>query len=257
MELKLNNIYHMDCLEGMRQLESNVVDVSFTSPPYNDKGGENADVRDGENHKKYLHVEYRDDWYEWQVQIIDEMLRLSKKYVLYNVQALQGNRHNVYKLIGHYADRIHDIIMWYKPNGVPCGTPNKISNRYEFLLILKCDGVKGVSVNSKFSTNVYVNPTNSNREFSDIHRAVMSKSFADKVIEEFTQVGDVVLDPFMGCGTTAVSCVERGRKYVGFEIVQEYVDAANERIIKTSNCTPSQGTPTHSNSKVNISSLFD
>lgn len=60
----------------------------------------------------------------------------------------------------------------------------------------------------------------------------MSKAFCDEVIKEFTSPGDIVLDPFFGMGTTGVCCIEQNRKYIGFELCQEYVDKAQERINK-------------------------
>lgn len=60
--------------------------------------------------------------------------------------------------------------------------------------------------------------------------AVMNKAFCDEVIYEFTSEGDIVLDPFMGCGTTAISCIEQKRHYIGFEINNIYIDVANKRI---------------------------
>lgn len=227
--------YNDDCLKVLKEMKDNYVDVTFTSPPYNDKGGEGEDVAAavGSTHKKYQDVEFQGDWLEWQCEIIDELRRVSKKYVLYNVQALANNRENVYKLIGRYADCIHDIIVWYKPNGTPTSTPHKISNRYEFLLILKCEGTKGVDTTSEFYFNVIVQNSNHNREFSKIHRAVMSKDFSDECIREFTSKGDVVLDPFMGMGTTGVSCKEQGRHFVGIELSKLYYEKAIERIENT------------------------
>lgn len=223
-----------DCLELMSELNNNSVDVCFTSPPYNDTGTKSDNVAvtkwGGNTHKKYINVERRKDWFEWQCEVINEMLRVSKKYVLYNIQGIKNNRRNVYKLIGEYADRIHDIIIWYKPNGCPTSTPHKISNKYEFLLIIKSDGVKNVDVNSSFYTNVITQNINSNKEYSKIHRAVMSKPFCDEVIKEFTKEGDTILDPFSGMGTTGVSCVEQNRNYIGFEICEEYVELSKKRI---------------------------
>ena len=46
----------------------------------------------------------------------------------------------------------------------------------------------------------------------------------------FTKEGAVVLDPFMGSGTTAVSCVQEKRQYIGFDINKEYIQIANKRI---------------------------
>lgn len=49
-------------------------------------------------------------------------------------------------------------------------------------------------------------------------------------IKNFTSENDIVLDPFMGCGTTAVSCIEQNRHYIGYELCEEYIKVANERI---------------------------
>lgn len=158
-------------------------------PPYNDSGTKNEDVgniKGANTHKKYLDTEYRKDWFEWQCEVIDEMLRVSKKLVIYNVQGLIKNRANIYKIIGKYADQIHDIVIWYKPNGAPTSTPNKISNTYEYLILLKPKGVKGVDVQSRFYRNVIIKNVNANNPYKNIHRAVMSKSFCDEVIKEFT-----------------------------------------------------------------------
>lgn len=232
--MKYDYIKQGDCLKLLNEMEDNTVDVCFTSPPYNDTGTKSEDVakpKNGSTHKKYLHVEMRKDWFEWQCEVIDEMLRVSKKLVIYNVQGLKSNRDDVYKIIGKYHDVIHDIIIWYKPNGTPTSTPFKISNKYEFLILLKPKGVKGVSVNTQFGyNNVICLLSNKNKEFSKIHRAVMSKDLCDEIIKEFTKPNDIVLDPFFGMGTTGVSCVEQSRHYIGFELCQEYVEKAQERI---------------------------
>lgn len=220
----------------MKKLPSKYVDVCFTSPPYNDFGNakQNVAIADdgGNTHKKYLYVETRKDWLQWIIECIDEMRRVTKKWVLLNVQGLKKNRTNIYKLIGYYSSYIHDIVIWYKPNGLPTSTPNKISNSYEFLLVIKCDGVKNVEVQSSFFRNVIVKNKNSNKEFAKIHRAVMSKDFCDEVIKEFTAKNDIILDPFSGMGTTALSCVEQNRHYIGFELNQTYYKTAIERLDK-------------------------
>lgn len=231
--LEVNKIYNMDCLEGMKMMEDNSVDITFTSPPYNDTGTKNekvSELKSNNTHKKYEHVEYRKDYFEWICECIDEMRRVSSKYVLFNIQGLSKNRKNVYKIIGRYADYIHDILIWYKPNGTPTSTPHKISNTYEYILIIKADGVKGVDVNSKFYRNVIVQNVNTNKEFHKIHRAVMNKNISDEIIREFSNESDTVLDPFMGVGTTAVSCQEQGRNFIGFELSEKYHKVANERL---------------------------
>ena len=235
--MKFDYIECGDGLELMRNMADGSVDVSFTSPPYNDSGKGGDFHRKGGSHTKYLTPECESrenkDWFEWQCECIDEMLRVSKKLVVYNVQGLKSNRVNVYKLIGRYAHCIHDVVIWYKRSATPTSTKHKLSNRYEFLLLLKPKGVKGVDVTSEFKWNVFDIDGNRNNPYSKIHKAVMAKSLSDEVIKEFTNEGDVVLDPFFGMGTTGVSCIEQNRHYIGFELCDEYVTHAKLRLEET------------------------
>ena len=222
------NIICGDCLSEMRKMPDCSVDVIFTSPPYNDEG--NAESGKKRGHLKYNTVEYRGDWYEWQAECIEEMLRVTKKYVLYNVQALYSNRENVYRLIGRFADRLHTILIWYKPNAQPQSHPHKIGNFYEMVMVLRGGEFDGLSVTSVSYKNVVVKNINTNHTFSDKHRAVMCQEFADEMIREFSNPGDTVLDPFSGLGTTGISCVNQGRDYIGIEISEEYCEMSRNRI---------------------------
>lgn len=233
--METNKVYLGDCIELFSHLEDNEIDVCITSPPYGDIGKTEVRVGSGNNpygvHKKYLAVEQHiSDWFEWQCTVIDEMLRVSKKLVVYNIAGIKPNRDNLYKLIGHYHDRIHDIIIWYKPNGLPTCTPNSISNTYEYVLLLKPDGVDTVKVNSKVYRNVIVNNVNSNNPYADIHHAVMPESFCSELVREFTSAGDTILDPFSGMGTTALCCIRQKRNYIGFELCEEYYKKSVDRL---------------------------
>lgn len=223
------NIIHGDCLDVMKTLDSGSVDYVFTSPPYNDSGKTDRDVETG-RHIKYKTVEFREDWYDWQVECIDQMLRVTKNMVFYNVQALLSNKKDVYRLIGHYADKIHMILIWYKPNAQPQNYDNRIGNCYEMVLIFKCKGFKVLHCNDKNYNNVIVQNINADRRYTNIHHAVMSQGFADEIIREFTQKGETVLDPFCGLATTGIACVNQHRNFIGIEIDEEYYTIATERL---------------------------
>jgi len=62
------------------------------------------------------------------------------------------------------------------------------------------------------------------------HYTIKPLGLIKKLILGFSNEGDLVLDPFMGTGTTALACLETNRRYIGFEINQEYVDIANKRL---------------------------
>lgn len=218
-----------DCLEQMKQMPDQSIDVVFTSPPYNDSGKSESD-RAKKRHFKYEECESREDWYEWQVECIDQMLRVSKRQVLYNIQPILSNKADVYRLIGHYANQIDQILIWYKPNAQPQHYPHRISNCYEMVIIFKCKEFDKLYINSNGYKNVIVKNINSNRLYSEKHRALMSESFSDEMIREFTKKGDVILDPFMGLATTGLSCLSCDRKFVGIEIHEPYYKIAKQRM---------------------------
>lgn len=184
-------------MEVLKQMKDCSVDVTFTSPPYNDSAKTERDV-EKKRHLKYEQIESRDDWLEWQIEVIDQLLRVTKKYVLYNVQAILSNREDVYKLIGHYAEQIHQILIWYKPNAQPQPYKNRIGNSYEMVLILRGKKFKNLHINSEHYSNVIVQNINADHRYSDKHRAVMSISFSDEIIREFTQGGGDCVRPLHG-----------------------------------------------------------
>lgn len=73
-----------------------------------------------------------------------------------------------------------------------------------------------------------------NPETASKHLAPYPKELSDRIIRYYSYVGDLVLDPFMGSGTTAISCIDLKRDYIGIELHEEYVKMANERILKFS-----------------------
>jgi site-specific DNA-methyltransferase (adenine-specific) len=62
------------------------------------------------------------------------------------------------------------------------------------------------------------------------HPAPFPEELPHRLIQLYSFTGDVILDPFMGSGTTAVAALKAGRKYIGYEIEPDYVELANERI---------------------------
>lgn len=74
------NLICGDCLEEMRKMKNNSVDVIITSPPYNDSGYTEND-KENKWHFKYENAENIDNYFEWQCDCIDEMLRITKRHI--------------------------------------------------------------------------------------------------------------------------------------------------------------------------------
>ena len=239
--LEVNNIYNMDCLEGLKLLSDNSIDLVVTSPPYNMRtrirNGEYT-TREKSEHfsKKYEH--FSDDltieeYYEFHKNVLTELLRVSK-CVLWNYQIVTGSKSAVFKLIGDFADQIKDIIIWEK-TGQPAMHEQVLNSCYEFIIIFEGDNKKGRCItNSQFKRGTMNNVLKGYKKNNNIkgHGACFPVELVKDLVNAFSKEGDIVLDPFMGSGTTAVAALECNRKYIGFEIIQEYVDFANDRIQK-------------------------
>jgi site-specific DNA-methyltransferase (adenine-specific) len=77
-----------------------------------------------------------------------------------------------------------------------------------------------------------VNISSESKRIADNHVAVYPVELVKYFVKGSTDVGDIVLDPFMGTGTTGVACKELNRNWIGFELQSEYIDIANQRINK-------------------------
>ena len=98
----MNKLYQGDCLEILKQFEDKSIDYVFTSPPYNIKRTK------GNKYHKYDFNKFQDNqknYYEWSVSVIDELLRVTKNHIFWNVQANYYNKKDVHKLI----DALHEI----------------------------------------------------------------------------------------------------------------------------------------------------
>lgn len=211
-----NKIICGDFFQLVKRLPDKSVDCVFTSPPYNRKRND-----------KYLHyTDIIDDYKGFLESTISELKRVVKKHIFLNIQANYYNSKDIYSLIGDHADEIRQIIIWEKTNPLPA--PGKsITNAFEYFVVI---GEEPLKSNSTYTKNIISTSVNTN--IFPEHKAVMKQEVADWFIEKFTQPGDLIFDPFMGVGTTAIACIKYGRDYLGFEISPKYCGMAEQRIIK-------------------------
>lgn len=207
-------LLHGDCLELMKDMPDGSVDVSFTSPPYNRKRND-----------KYKHFkDINDNWYQLNVDVIKELLRVTKGHIFYNLQANYYNRNDVYKLIGNFSKHIVDIHIWEKTNPMPASGLS-ITNAVEYFIVL---GNKPLKSNKTYTKNIITTSVNS--KMPKGHKAVMKHEVAEHFISMFTKEGDTILDCFMGLGTTGVVCYNLNRNFIGIEIIESYFNIAKDKI---------------------------
>ncbi len=231
--IELNKIYNEDCLETMRRMQPGSCDLVITSPPYNFDAGSHIGHKYNKKVKDNLSV---DEYFNWQKKCIDEMIRVGK-YVFYNIQFISGNKQALCRLIGGYERVLKEIIIWDKTTAEPAMNENVLNSQFEFILIFSEDPGRKFNTayfnRGELSNLWYVRKVhNWKDEIFLEHSATFPLEIPGKIIKYFSKEGDIIYDPFMGVGSTAIACIRANRNYVGSEIVSDYCEIARKRIEK-------------------------
>ena len=115
--------------------------------------------------------------------------------------------------------------MWVKNNRTAGDLQAAFGKQYEFIILANKGRAK---FNGKRLSDVWSFNRVAGKE--QLHQNQKPLELMERIIVKHSKPNDVVLDPFMGSGTTAVACIKKGRKYIGFEIHKEYYKLCTERI---------------------------
>ena len=238
--MEINNIYNENCIETMRRMPDGFVDLVVTSPPYNMC----TRIRNGQYTRRekanHFSVKYKyfddalpiEEFYKLHSYILKELLRVSK-IVCYNFQIVTGSKEAFFKIIGDFAIYIKDIIIWDKNTGQPAMSEKALNSCYELVLILESNAICGRKIhNAKFSRGSMNNILRLGRGKNIIktHGACFPVQLPDVLINAFSNTGNLIYDPFIGSGTTAIAALTNNRHYIGSEITTEYYEIAKQRI---------------------------
>lgn len=147
--------------------------------------------------------------------------------------------------------KLHDTVIWYRYNQQPANTPRQLTNQCEYVFMLRHTSA-GVELNKKaafeknpsiFKTknvgNVWELPFNSGKKITGFGRKETKSKWGhsgfplelpETCILLSTKPDDLVLDLFMGSGTTGIACKELGRRFIGIELNADYYKIAKKRI---------------------------
>lgn len=210
---KLNEIYHVDCLKGLKKLLTNSIDLVIADPPY----GDNCSY--GRLHKRIKNNENP----LLNCNALFELYRILKRNSsLYNFTNWKHYPFLVNFIMRYTKFKIRHLVVWRKGN---IGMGYGFRNQYELILVLEKGNPKYALKN--FS-NVQETEVIIHNKQSHPHQK--PKELITKIVEHSSKVGDIVLDPFVGSGAVPIVCKELGRNFIGFEISPKYVKVANESL---------------------------
>lgn len=236
--LEPNRIYCGDCLDLMKEIPDKSIDLIVTSPPYNTKGaslGYHPHSITGDS----FYLSYEDDlsneeYENFIIKVLENAIRISR-YTAFNFQILSNNKKIYIEVLHQFRDNLKDIVIWEK-QAVAQIQKGKLATGFEFIVIFGHNDAMNFDYNN-FPKNNYVPNIQTwyKKESFPSHHATFPLTLPLFFIENFTKPGDLVLDPFLGSGTTAVACKKLGRNYIGIEKEPKYVEIALERLEKVNN----------------------
>ena len=252
--IELNKTHNIDCLDGMKLLDSNSIDLTITSPPYDNLRKYNGYSFDFENIAKELYRVTKDGGIV--VWIVGDKTDKGSETLTSFKQALY------FKEIGF---NVHDTMIYAKNNPIPTGG-DRYGQQFEYMFILskgkpntfnpiktKCikkgqnktistrntDGTRdnykeNIVADTKKKNNIWFysigNYCTTKDKVAFKHPAIFPEQMVTDHILSWSNENDIVMDIFSGSGTTHKIAYLNNRKYIGFEVSKEYIDIENERL---------------------------
>ncbi len=231
----VNKIICGDAIEVMKQMPSESIDLIITSPPYNLKNSTGNGMKDGRGGKwknaalvkgydNYNDNMPHEEYVKWQRACLKEMFRLIKNdgAIFYNHKwRVQG---------GLLQDRsdivsgfpVRQIIIWKRKGGINFN-PGYFLPTYEVIYLIAKPNFKLAP-----KANAHGDVWEFQQERNNPHPAPFPVALIDRIITSTT--AQLILDPFMGSGTTAITALGNNRNYIGIDISPEYCKMAEKRI---------------------------
>ena len=253
--MKKNIIYNGDCIEVLSKIEKNSIDLIFADPPYNLSG----------KALKCKGNKTGGDWFmvneDWDKMTPSEYMQFSFQWIEGAYDALKENGsiyiacsyHNIGEVmlvLKQLNCKVNNIITWYKTNAMPNMTRRVYTHSTEFVIW----AVKGSNWTFNYEISKEINPETkkdgSAKQMRDLwsmplvqgkerlkkddgkslHPTQKPEEMLKRIILSSSNCDDIVLDPFLGSGTTAFVAKKYGRNFIGIEREKKYVTAAKLRL---------------------------
>ena len=194
-----------DCLELMKEIPDKSIDLIVTDPPYGKKADKGTNGFGISKNRRY-----QGGWDNQRPdkQVFDEMFRISKNLIIFGAN--------------YFCDMLpfsNHWIFWDKKGDISFKNPFADG---ELIYTTFTSPIKRVV----FKQQGFITDSKDKR----YHPTQKPSELIQMLIEQYSNEGDIILDPFLGSGTTAVACVNTNRHYIGFELDPQYYDIACKRL---------------------------
>lgn len=220
--LKENDVYLGDCLELMKQIPDKSIDLILTDPPYGIKFKSNR-----QNYQEEIINDGYDKWLEMLPKIFIEFKRILTDTGC--CCCCGGGKTPVTAILMIEAIKhLHLIqtLVWKKFIGLGW----RYRPSYENIIVLSKEKDNYNFFDETKRCSNFIDGINQDIPVYGEHPTQKPIALMERLINIHTKESDLVLDPFMGCGTTPIACINLTRRFIGIEIKKEYYDIAKKRI---------------------------
>jgi site-specific DNA-methyltransferase (adenine-specific) len=233
--MTINKVYNIDCLAGLKKMKDESVDLIFTDPPYFQYRAKN--VKGLKNHKDVV-TEFEFDLYKTEEEylafleeVVVECFRVAKPGAAGYLFCGDDFVSYINKIIEKTGFQFRKVIHWHKTNPFPAIYTRKMYSNSMELIVHFSKGTPKTWNHKEVNKmhNFIETPICMGKE-RKAHKTQKPLKVCIPFIEISSNEGDLILDPFMGSGSTAVAAQKLGRNYIGFERSKEYCDIIKERL---------------------------
>lgn len=261
-------LYKGDCLEVMKEIPDNSVDLTVTSPPYDNLRSYNGNIGQWSFEKFKI--------------VARELYRITKEggvvvWIIADATINGSETGTSFKHALYFKEcgfNLHDTMIWRKPHAGAIGALNRYENVFEYMFVLSKGKIQTSNIikdkpnkrhgeiqqgstrqkdGSMRKTTGYgkrfvaefgrrhnvwdIAPCQSNKERTG-HPAQFPEALARDHIVSWSNPGNVILDCFMGSGSTGVACMNTNRRFIGIELDDAYFLCAEKRIMEAAGASP-------------------
>ena len=226
--MELNKIYNEDCIVGMEKIEDGSVDLLLTDPPYNISMKSNFHTM-GRTGVDFGEWDKGFDQRTW-LEVALKKVRKGGSVVIFNSWKNIGELKEVLEANGFV---LKELIQWKKTNPMPRNRDRRFIADYEV-------AVWAVKPGGKWTFNrlsdTYERPeivcklTPKSEKVNSGHPTQKPVEVMEWLINRLSNESDLILDPFMGSGSTGVACMNTNRKFIGIELDEKYFNMVKDRL---------------------------
>ncbi len=233
----MNTVYHQNCLEGLAKLNNEVADLVFTDPPYYQRRAQN--IKGLKNHKDVI-TEFDFDGYHSEEayllfleEVLCECYRVAKPGASGYLWCGDDYVSYINRIVEKVGFQFRKVIHWHKTNPFPAIYTRKMfANSMELMVHFSKGSPKTWNHKPVNEMHNFIESPICMGAERTTHKTQKPLRVCIPFIEISSNPGELVLDPFMGSGSTAIASLKTKRNFIGYELNREYCQIIEGRLSK-------------------------